>query len=95
MANLSLLAASLVMALIGWGWLNAFTKGVYDFFSFLRKDAHLEETVSPSPDATMPATTPALPDEQALQEELDGLDAELDALLQEAESELDDLETEL
>ena len=102
MGSLSLLAASVVVALLGFGWINAIKEGVFDFFSFLRPDP-VEEVIEDKGDVLDGKENEAAPggDDEPISvdpefdEELNQLDDELDALLKEADAEFESLEGEL
>jgi hypothetical protein len=106
MGSLSLLAASVVVALLGFGWINALKDGVFDFFSFFRSDNTEEILEDPLDELERDdaARKESLGEETSdepiavdpeFDDELNALDNELDALLQDAENELNSLEGEL
>lgn len=110
MGGVSLLAASLVVAALGFGWLNAIKEGVFDFLSFFRSD-RVEEVMDDDMDRMdrmeelerdsaermegSVETDAEISVDPEFDEELNALDEELDALLEESEGELDAMESEL
>ena len=102
MGGLSLLAASLVVAALGFGWVNAIKDGVFDVWSAIRglftEEAYDHDGESIKEDAMMERETDAMDEmgtDLEYDEELDDLESELDALLEESDAELDALEGEL
>ncbi|MDX1440679.1 MAG: hypothetical protein R3284_12325 [Rubricoccaceae bacterium] len=111
MGSISLLAASLVVAALGFGWINALKEGVFDFLSFLPFFDRSEEVIEGSDDDKMEELerddamkggdggvmkdNGEIAVDPEFDDELNALDSELDALLEESESELDSLEGEL
>lgn len=109
MGGLSLLAASIVLALLGFGWVNAIKEGVFDVWAFITGDK-TEEVMEDKTedlledDAERGDTLEQVDDSNVegniqVDPEFDGelnfLESELDDLLQESESELNALEGEL
>ncbi|HXV26877.1 MAG TPA: hypothetical protein VD862_02560 [Candidatus Paceibacterota bacterium] len=99
MGNLALLAASAVIALLGWGWLDALKTGVFDFLSVFKKIPELwsdapaqEEVLTEEEDGDAMEEKAGEDAGTELDDELDTLEDDLDAESAGLESELEGIE---
>lgn len=96
MGGISLLAASVVVALLGFGWINAIKSGVFDVWAFItgQKTEEVDEVMEDKDGDVMNEKD----DSESMMEKDDADELDIEATIEvdpEFDEELNDLEKEL